>query len=140
MTNTESTARAKTFGSSPPADLKLLTLPGEGEQLGDMTIKVNAANVGNAFSAMQNTLVPRSMVPPHVHQHQWQAVYVISGELYFEVGGPDGIMIANLIREQFGRVNDWPMGATLAVCMMIIVALISVVYIWTTRKVTERIA
>ena len=26
MTNTESTARAKTFGSSPPAELKLLTL------------------------------------------------------------------------------------------------------------------
>jgi spermidine/putrescine transport system permease protein len=56
------------------------------------------------------------------------------------VGGPDGIMIANLIREQFGRVNDWPMGATLAVCMMIIVAVISVVYIWTMRKLTERIA
>jgi spermidine/putrescine transport system permease protein len=56
------------------------------------------------------------------------------------VGGPDGMMMANLIQVHFGRVNDWPMGATLAVCMMIIVALISVVYIWMTRKVTERIA
>jgi spermidine/putrescine transport system permease protein len=56
------------------------------------------------------------------------------------VGGPDGIMIANLIQVQFGRVNNWPMGATLAVCMMVIVALISIVYIWMTRKVTERIA
>jgi len=55
------------------------------------------------------------------------------------VGGPDGIMIANLIQAQFGKVNDWPMGATLAVCMMVIVALISVVYILITRKVTERI-
>ena len=56
------------------------------------------------------------------------------------VGGPDGIMIANLIQAHFGKVNDWPMGAALAVCMMIVVALISVTYIWLTRKVTERIA
>jgi spermidine/putrescine transport system permease protein len=56
------------------------------------------------------------------------------------VGGPDGMMMANIIQGQFGRVNNWPMGATLAVCMMIIVALISVVYIGMTRKMTERIA
>ncbi len=56
------------------------------------------------------------------------------------VGGPDGIMIANMIQVQFGRVNDWPMGAALAICMMIIVGVISVAYIWVTRKMTERIA
>jgi spermidine/putrescine transport system permease protein len=56
------------------------------------------------------------------------------------VGGPDGLMLANLIQAAFGKVNDWPLGATLAVCMMIIVALIAIVYIWMTRKVTERIA
>jgi spermidine/putrescine transport system permease protein len=56
------------------------------------------------------------------------------------VGGPDGIMIANMIQANFGKVNDWPMGAAIAICMMIIVALISIIYIWATRKVTERIA
>ncbi len=56
------------------------------------------------------------------------------------VGGPDGIMIANMIQVQFGRVNDWPMGAALAICMMVIVGLISVAYIWMSRKMTERIA
>jgi len=56
------------------------------------------------------------------------------------VGGPDGIMIANLIQVQFGRVNNWPMGATLAILMMIVVGLISVTYIWLSRKATERIA
>jgi spermidine/putrescine transport system permease protein len=56
------------------------------------------------------------------------------------VGGPDGIMIANMIQAHFGKVNDWPMGAALAICMMIVVALISVAYIWMTRKVMERIA
>jgi spermidine/putrescine transport system permease protein len=56
------------------------------------------------------------------------------------VGGPDGIMLANLIQAMFGKVNNWPMGAALAVSMMIIVATLSVVYIWVTRKATERIA
>jgi spermidine/putrescine transport system permease protein len=56
------------------------------------------------------------------------------------VGGPDGIMLANMIQALFGKVNNWPMGAALAVSMMVIVATISVIYIWVTRKATERIA
>ena len=56
------------------------------------------------------------------------------------VGGPDGMMIGNMIQAQFGKVNNWPMGASLAIGMMVIVAVISVVYIWATRKATERIA
>ncbi len=55
------------------------------------------------------------------------------------VGGPDGMMIANLIQAHFGKVNDWPMGSALAIVMMIIVGLISVIYIWISRKATERI-
>jgi spermidine/putrescine transport system permease protein len=56
------------------------------------------------------------------------------------VGGPDGMMIANIIQAHFGKVNDWPMGSALAIVMMIIVGLIAVIYIWMSRKVTERIA
>jgi len=56
------------------------------------------------------------------------------------VGGPDGLMIANLIQAQFGLVNNWPMGAALALDMMLVVAVISLLYIWVTRKVTENIA
>ena len=55
-------------------------------------------------------------------------------------GGPDGLMIANLIQAQFGLVNNWPMGAALALDMMLVVAVISLLYIWLTRKVTENIA
>ncbi|MDH3378404.1 MAG: ABC transporter permease [Gammaproteobacteria bacterium] len=55
------------------------------------------------------------------------------------VGGPSGIMLANNIQAQFGKVNDWPMGAALAMAMMITVAVISVVYIWVTRKAAGRI-
>ena len=56
------------------------------------------------------------------------------------VGGPDGLMIANLIQAQFGLVNNWPMGAALAFDMMLVVAVISLLYIWLTRKATENIA
>ena len=56
------------------------------------------------------------------------------------VGGPDGIMIANMIQAQFGKVNNWPMGAALAVSMMITVTVVSLVYMWVARKATERIA
>ena len=55
------------------------------------------------------------------------------------VGGPDGIMIANIIQAHFGKVNDWPMGAALSVSMMIVVTVIAMVYVWVTRKATEQI-
>jgi len=55
------------------------------------------------------------------------------------VGGPNGIMIANMIQAEFGKVNNWPMGAALAITMMVIVALISLVYVWVLRKATEQI-
>ncbi len=56
------------------------------------------------------------------------------------VGGPDGMMMANIIQAQFSKVNNWPMGAALAVSMMITVTVIALVYMWVTRKATERIA
>ena len=54
------------------------------------------------------------------------------------VGGPDGIMIANIIQAQFGNVNNWPRGAALALVMMVTITTISLLYIWTTRKLTGR--
>ncbi len=56
------------------------------------------------------------------------------------VGGPNGIMLSNIIQAQFGKVNDWPMGATLAITMMITVAVISIVYMSVARLATRRIA
>ncbi len=55
------------------------------------------------------------------------------------LGGPDGYMLANIIQAQFGRVNDWPMGAALAIAMMITVAIFSFVFMFLTRTVTGRI-
>ena len=56
------------------------------------------------------------------------------------VGGPDGIMIANFIQHQFGRSNNWPMGATLSISSMVLVTIISLAYVFLARKLTERIA
>ncbi len=39
----------------------------------------------------------------------------------FLVGGPDGIMIANVIASQFGAALNWPLGSALALVMLIIV-------------------
>jgi len=56
------------------------------------------------------------------------------------LGGPDGVMIGNLIQAQFGNVNNWPMGAALAMSMMVSVAVIAVVFMLLTRKAKEQIA
>ncbi|MGO4917001.1 ABC transporter permease [Pseudogemmobacter sp. W21_MBD1_M6] len=50
------------------------------------------------------------------------------------VGGPDGLMIANMIQTQFLRLNNAPMGATLAVIAMVIVTAISLAFIVVNRK------
>ena len=39
----------------------------------------------------------------------------------FLVGGPDGIMIANVIASQFGAALNWPLGSALALVMLVIV-------------------
>jgi spermidine/putrescine transport system permease protein len=56
------------------------------------------------------------------------------------LGGPDGMMLANMIQAQFGQVNNWPMGASLAISMMITVALFALAVTFVARKATQRIA
>ncbi len=55
------------------------------------------------------------------------------------LGGPDGIMFGNMIQAMFGKVNNWPMGAALAVILMITVAVCAIVFMFVARKSTERI-
>jgi spermidine/putrescine transport system permease protein len=45
------------------------------------------------------------------------------------VGGKDGVMIANAIQAQFGKANNWPLGAALAVSTMIIVCLMAGIFV-----------
>jgi spermidine/putrescine transport system permease protein len=55
------------------------------------------------------------------------------------VGGTDGVMIANIIQVQFGRVNNWPLGAALAISTIAAVAVIAVSVIQATRLLVARI-
>jgi spermidine/putrescine transport system permease protein len=46
------------------------------------------------------------------------------------VGGTDGLMIANMIQVQFGKANNWPLGAALAVTTMVTVTLVATGFVF----------
>ena len=53
------------------------------------------------------------------------------------VGGPDARMIGNLIQLQFGTVNNWPMGAALAITMILAITLVGLIFLglmWGLRR------
>jgi spermidine/putrescine transport system permease protein len=54
------------------------------------------------------------------------------------VGGPGGLMIANMIQTQFLRLNNAPMGATLAVLAMLIVSGIALLFVLANRRFLKR--
>ena len=55
------------------------------------------------------------------------------------LGGPDGAMIGNLIQKQFGPINNWPMGATLSIILMLCITAISLAFIVLTLFLRKRI-
>lgn len=62
----------------------------QGESIGSMSIKVRSEQLGGDFSVMQAVVEPHQLLAPHTHTHEDQAVFVIDGELEFEVGGEGG--------------------------------------------------
>ncbi|WP_045390246.1 ABC transporter permease [Falsirhodobacter sp. alg1] len=50
------------------------------------------------------------------------------------VGGPEGRMVANLIQLQYLRLDNYPLGSAIAISAMGIVALLSAVFLFMTRK------
>ena len=56
------------------------------------------------------------------------------------LGGPDGMMIGNLIQKQFGAINNWPMGATLAIILMLSIATIALGFMFVANFVRRRIS
>ncbi|BDS10440.1 cupin domain-containing protein [Aureispira anguillae] len=70
----------------------VLRLPGEGEKTAsDMVIKARTADLAGDFSVMEGTIYPNELLAPHTHEYEAQLVYIITGELEFEVGGKDGL-------------------------------------------------
>lgn len=52
------------------------------------------------------------------------------------VGGPSGIMISNIVVSLFGAAYNWPLGAAISLCMLLIV----VGLLFATEKIEERYA
>ncbi len=55
------------------------------------------------------------------------------------VGGTDGLMISNMIQIQFGKANNAPLGAALAVSSMVVIGLISVGIFLVGKKLGGRV-
>ena len=55
------------------------------------------------------------------------------------VGGPDGLMVANLIQAQFGKANNWPFGAALSVTSIATVAMLTLLFVLAIRQLVARI-
>lgn len=54
------------------------------------------------------------------------------------VGGKDGLMIANMIQVQFGKANNWPLGAALAVSTMVIVTAAALLFVAFVKQISTR--
>jgi spermidine/putrescine transport system permease protein len=47
-----------------------------------------------------------------------------------QVGGTSGVMIGTLIQSQFGKANNWPLGAATSIVMMLVVTGIACLFAW----------
>ena len=50
------------------------------------------------------------------------------------VGGPSGTMIANIVQSLFGAAYDWPLGASISVCIL----LITITLLFLTERLEKR--
>ncbi|MDW3179908.1 MAG: cupin domain-containing protein [Acidimicrobiia bacterium] len=72
-------------------DLLFVPANGDGEKTStDMTIIGDVEMLGG-FSIMHGVVPAKSLLAPHTHADEAQAVYVISGSLEMEVGGENGL-------------------------------------------------
>ncbi len=56
------------------------------------------------------------------------------------VGGTTGIMIGNIIQSQFGKANNWPMGAALSIISMLVITALICAVLWFTNRARKRVA
>ena len=70
----------------------LVVLPGQGEKTAsDMHIIFRTEKLGGHFSIMEGEVRPNEILSFHTHANEDQHMYIINGELHFEINGADGI-------------------------------------------------
>jgi mannose-6-phosphate isomerase-like protein (cupin superfamily) len=47
-------------------------------------LKATSAETGNRFCCIESTIAPGAGVPPHTHEHEDEAFYVLAGEIVFD--------------------------------------------------------
>ncbi len=106
-----------------PSDLdanQLVVQPGEGEKTAsDMTMIFRTARLGGHFSIMEGIVRPKELLPFHTHSEEDQHMYIVEGELHFEIGGADGIRFtagpgAHVLKPRGTSHGFWNLGDTTA--------------------------
>lgn len=70
----------------------LVRTSGQGDKTAsDMTVIFRSALLGGDFSVMEGEVRPGHLLAPHTHTHEDQLVFLLEGDLEFEVGGKGGL-------------------------------------------------
>jgi mannose-6-phosphate isomerase-like protein (cupin superfamily) len=71
-----------------PTPITVARTAGEGPVLNVLgapyVLKVTSAETGNRFCCIEHTVAPGAGVPPHTHEHEDEAFYVLEGEVVFD--------------------------------------------------------
>lgn len=81
----------------------------------DMMMVVRSAKLAGHFSVMQGEVRPNEILSFHTHSNEDQHMYIISGELHFEVGGAAGIRFtagagSNVLKPRGSSHGFWNVG------------------------------
>jgi mannose-6-phosphate isomerase-like protein (cupin superfamily) len=83
----------------------------------DMVMVFRNDRLGGHFSIMQGEVRPRELLAFHTHVNEDQHMYIIEGELHFEVGGNDGIRFTagagdHVLKPRGSSHGFWNLGDT----------------------------
>lgn len=70
----------------------LVIQTGQGQSTAsDMSIIYRTQQLSGDFSVMEGVVRPHELLAPHTHEQEDQCVYILEGELEFEIGGAGGL-------------------------------------------------
>ncbi|MEM6994377.1 MAG: cupin domain-containing protein [Myxococcota bacterium] len=98
----------------------LVVRPGKGEQTAaDMVMILRSRRLAGHFSIMEGEVRPNELLAFHTHANEDQHMYLIEGELQFEVGGADGIRFSagpgsHVLKPRGVSHGFWNLGTTTA--------------------------
>lgn len=98
----------------------LVVPPGQGEKTSaDMVIIYRNAKLAGHFSIMEGEVRPMELLSFHTHANEDQHMYIIEGELHFEVGGASGLRFtagagSHVLKPRGISHGFWNLGSTTA--------------------------